>query len=212
MGMIDGKNLDIEKIAKKAILDKVFIVKLLKGIRSKDSTIRETSFNVVNYMSEHKPNSIYSEFNSFVQLLHSPNTYHQYIAINILANLACADPENKFKPVFEEYFGLFSIGKTIVPAQLAKNSGKIAKVRTDLRTQITEKLLKIDSIHHGKQKELIKSYIIESFDKYFKEAEQKEQIFKFVKSQLHSKSPKTKKAAKTFLKKWEKTTFIASNI
>ncbi len=201
---LNQKNIDIKKIGKKAISNKKILSELLEGILNKESTIRENSFYVLNYISKENPEVIYSEFNYFIQMLKSSNTYHQNIAINIIANLACSDPDKKFDEIFNEYFSLFKSEKTIVPAQVAKNSGKIAKKRIDLRNIITEKLLNIDKLHSGKQKELIKSYIIESFDEYFKDAENKEEILKFVNNQINNNSPKTKKAAQNFLKKWQK--------
>lgn len=63
--------------------------------------------------------------------------------------------------------------------------------------------MSVDETHHRPdRKELIKSYAIEGFDEYFEEAEEKERITEFVRLQLNSESPRTRKAAKRFLKKW----------
>lgn len=43
---------------------------------------------------------------------------------------------------------------------LAATSGKIVKAKPKLQSKITNKLLNIDKIHRGKQKELIKGYAI----------------------------------------------------
>ena len=47
--------------------------------------------------------------------------------------------------------------------------------------------------------DLIKGYAIESFGEYFEEARDKDRIIEFVRQQLNSKSPKTRKIAKKFL-------------
>jgi len=73
-----------------------------------------------------------------------------------------------------------------------------------LQTKITNKLLNIDKTHRGKQTDLLKAYAIEAFNEYFEEASDKKKILDFVKAQLESKSPKTRKVAKEFLKRWEK--------
>ena len=84
-------------------------------------------------------------------------------------------------------------------------SGKIAKAKPHLEEKITNKLLSIDKAHHiSERKDLIKSYAIESFSEYFEEAKNKKKIIEFVKSQLKSKSPRTRKKAREFLKKWTK--------
>ena len=52
-----------------------------------------------------------------------------------------------------------------------------------------------------KQKALIKSNVIEVFDEFYDDIEDKEKINVFVKAQLDSISPKTKKLAKQFILK-----------
>ena len=47
----------------------------------------------------------------------------------------------------------------------------------------------------------MKSYVIKAFDEYFDKIKNKKKVIKFVENQLDSKSPKTKKLAKEFLKK-----------
>ena len=89
----------------------------------------------------------------------------------------------------------------IVAGHLAANSGKIAKAKPELQVKITNKLLNIDKTNQ-KHKDLVKAGAIEAFDKYFEEAKNKNKILEFVKDQLNSKSPKTRKTAKEFLKKW----------
>ena len=64
--------------------------------------------------------------------------------------------------------------------------------------------MNIEKTHKGKQIDSIKAYVIEAFNKYFTESSDKNEILDFVKAQLDSKSPKTRKLAKEFLKKNEK--------
>jgi hypothetical protein len=113
------------------------------------------------------------------------------------------DKERNFDKIFDKYYNLLD-DKSIIPAgHVAGNSGKIARARPELQTKITDKLLNIDETHHEpERRELIKGYAIESFGEYFEEAKNKLEIIEFVKEQLNSKSPRTKKKAKEFLKKW----------
>ncbi len=87
----------------------------------------------------------------------------------------------------------------MVSGHLAGVSGKIAKNKPKLQNRITKRLLNIDKTHQGKQVELIKAYIIDAFTEYFEEAENKEEIKRFIKQQITSKSPKTRKKAQDFL-------------
>ena len=79
------------------------------------------------------------------------------------------------------------------------NSPNIIKNKPELELKIVEKLLNIDTIHQGKQKELVKAYAIEALRKIYPDAENKEKIMEFVKAQLESSSPKTRDIAVCFL-------------
>jgi hypothetical protein len=85
---------------------------------------------------------------------------------------------------------------------VVKSSSTILSFKPHLEKQITEILLNIEQIHQGKQIELVKSAVIESFSKYFQNSSRKDEIIKFVSNQLDSTSPKTKKTAKAFISKW----------
>ena len=112
------------------------------------------------------------------------------------------DADNKFDGIFDSYFGLLGNKGTIVAAYVVINSGKIAKTKPYLQTRITDILLNIDNIHTGKQIEMIKGHAIEALDKFFEESEKRDRIFKFVKNQLNSESPGTRKKVKESLNKW----------
>ena len=148
---------------------------------------------------------MYPKWDYLAALLKSDNHYHRYVSINILANLAKVDVKNKFEKIFDEYFGNIDEDRTMVAAQTALNSGKIAIAKPNLQTKVTNRLLNIGKTHQGKQTELIKAYAIEAFSEYFEESSGKNMILDFVEAQLESKSPKTRKLAKEFLKKWKNT-------
>jgi len=61
-------------------------------------------------------------------------------------------------------------------------------------------LINIEKIHQGKQIELLKSAVIESFTEFFPNSKNKLEIINFVQEQIKSSSPKTRKIAKDFLK------------
>jgi hypothetical protein len=193
----------VKNLAKRLIEDEK-LTEALKGILSKKDEVRSDSFKVLMRTSEEKPETLYPKYDYLANLLESDNHYQRYIAINILANLAVVDKKNKFENVFEKYFNNIDGNRTMVAGQAALNSGKIAKAKPNLQTKITKRLLNIEKTHKGKQIELIKAYAIEAFNEYFEESSDKNEILRFVKAQLNSKSPKTRKLAKEFLKKNEK--------
>ena len=190
----------VRKLAKKGV-EAEKLSKALEGILSKKDEIRSNSFKVLMHLSEEQPKVLYPKWDYLANLLDSDNHYQRYISINILANLAVVDAKNKFDKIFDKYFSNIDGDRTMVAGQTALNSGKIAKAKPNLQTKITNRLLNIEKTHKGKQIELIKAYTIEAFNEYFEESSDKNKILDFVEAQLESKSPKTRKLAKEFLKK-----------
>ncbi|NHI93921.1 MAG: hypothetical protein EAX96_15640 [Candidatus Lokiarchaeota archaeon] len=203
LSILDNKTVNIEEQFQKAIQDEKFLSEILEGLLSKQETIRFNCFKISKLISEKKPELIYPNWEFLIELIRSKNNFHRVEGLEIIANLARIDTDKKFENIFDEYFDLLDIESTMTSAKLAKAAGIIAKARPELQLKITKKLLGIEKTHHkSERKDLIKASIIESFDNYFEEAENKEEILEFIKKQLKAKSPKTIKMAKSFLKKW----------
>lgn len=186
---------------KKALKDRKLLSELLDNLWSKNETIRYNSHKVLFFLTEEHPQTLYSSWDYLVKFLDSDNTYHKLSAVLLLANLTRIDKDNKFEKVFDKFYGLLDDRSFITAAYLAGASGKIAKAKPKLQTKITNRLLSIDKTHHEQErKDLVKASIIESFEEYFEQTRSKKRILDFVKEQLSCKSPKTKKAAKEFLK------------
>jgi hypothetical protein len=201
---LNKKNINVKKVAGNALQDKAVLSELLEGVLSKKERIRFNSFKVLFLVSEEHPKALYAKWDFFADLLSSPNTYFKYIAIHIVTSLTKVDSKNKFEKIFDEFYALLD-DKSIIPAShVAGNSAKIAKSKPKLQTKITNKLLAIDKTHHHpERRDLIKGYVIEAFSEYFEAARNKKKILEFVRMQTESKSPRTRKRAKEFLKKRE---------
>ena len=170
-------------------------------MRSNDNTIRQNSFKAMQIIASEDPDFLYGEWDYFQEMLQSPNNYHKYIAIYILATLTSVDKDNKFEEIFDDYYGIMAGNKAMTASHVALNSSLIAHNKPDLRSRIVGILVSIDKIHQGKQKELIKAYAIEALGEIYPESEDNELIENFVKSQMDSKSPKTRNMAKCFLER-----------
>jgi len=196
---LSDKNVDIEAIAKMALADDAILRELLANLVVKKEAIGFNSFNALMWIAEKQPEALYSSWDVFVGLLGSKNSYHQYIAIFLIAELVKIDTANKFEPIFDQYYGILENGGTIAAANVVKNSSKIALAKPNLEPQITDKLLSIGTIHKGKQKDLIKGIAVEAFGEYYGKSSGKDQIIDFVVKQLESDSPKAKHNAAEFL-------------
>jgi len=199
---LDKKNIDIKAIAKKALKDDKLLAELLDNLWSKKETIRYNSHKVLSQISEEQPKLLYGHWDYFVRFLDSDNTYHKLSAIILLANLTKVDRNNKFEQIFNKFYGLLNDKSFITAAYVCGASGKIALAKPKLQTKITNKLLSIDKTHHEQErKDLVKAYIIEAFEGYYDQIRGKKKIVEFVENQLNCASPKTRKAAKEFLKR-----------
>jgi hypothetical protein len=199
---LNNKTINIKVVAKKALKDDKLMAELLDNLWSKNETIRYNSHKILVVITEEQPQTLYSNWDYFVKFLDSDNTYHKLTAVLLLANLTKVDKNNKFEKVFDRFYGLLNDRSFITAAYLAGASGKIAKAKPKLQTRITNRLLSIDKTHHEQErKDLVKTNIIEAFEEYFDQTRNKKRIIEFVKKQLNCKSPKTRKAAKEFLKR-----------
>ena len=190
---------EIDKVAEAAFKNKGVRDELLDGLTSQDDFYRYNCFRTMQLVTAKKPDLIYPSWDKLVTMLDSENSYHQNIAACLLANLTAADKANKFDKVFARYFELLESQGLILARFVAQGAGKIALNKPKLQSKITEKLLAVEKSRQ-KQKELIKTDVINSFNQYIEEANDKETILAFVAKQTKSKSPKTQKAAKVFLK------------
>jgi len=191
----EARHLASEALAKGEVLSE-----LLQRVKSRDDRVRYTSYKALMFLIDEAPALLYGEWGRFVDLLHSDNAYHRYIATYILAGLTEADVENRFERILPEYLTLLDDESVMVAAHAAGNAARIVKAKPELEPCITGKMLEVDKTHQTpSHKELIKGYVIESFIQYYPHSQQKEKILEFAQKQLKSKSPRTKKIAKKFL-------------
>lgn len=201
---LNKETIDVKGVADEAVKDDNVLNELLDGILSTKDVLRFNSFKVLNLLSEERPEMLYHKWDFFAVMLNSDNAYHKLIAIRLIANLTKVDTNNKFEKLFNKYYNLLN-DSVIIAGHITALSGKIAQAKPKLQKQITKQLLNIDKTEQ-KHKDLIKAGAIDSFSEYFESVKDKKKIIKFVKEQLESTSPKTKKKAKEFLEKWNIST------
>ena len=200
---LQNKNINPKTHAEKIIKKPELIKQYLDGLLSKNETYRYNCFKIIYIISEKNPDVLYPYWDFFKVHLRSKNNYHKMSAVLIIANLTSVDTEKKFEKLFDEFYGYLKSEKTIISIYIVKSSGKIASSKPHLLEKITKILLNIEKIHSGKQIELIKSAVIQYFSDCFKYIKNKKDIIDFVEKQTNSKSPKTRKIAKDFLKKYK---------
>lgn len=202
---MNNKDVDIEAVAEKALADSELFSETLDGFTSKTETLRYNCHKMLMRISEKNGEFLYPKWDYFVEFLSSDNSYRKMSASQIIANLTKVDKENRFEKIVDKYYGLLDDKSMIVAIYVASGSGEIVRAKPQLEREITNRLLDIDKTHHAEgRKLLIKAGAIEAFDKYFTEAADKERILAFVRGEQSCDSPKTRKIAQDFLRKWDR--------
>jgi len=196
-----------ETMAQHALHNQRALQDLLDGIspKTRKSIIRKSSSKAVLYLSEQHPEVLLPHWAYFVKLLKSDNGFSKYVAIHVIANLVTAGDEGRFEKSFNAFYKLLDDESVMVASHVAGVSGQIARARPLLRPKITQRLLGITQTHFPAERQaLIISYAIPSLDEYFANSSAREQdrILAFVQQQIDSASPKTRRLAKDFIKKW----------
>lgn len=204
----------VRKIADKNVNIDEFVVNVLKNENTRIEVI-EQLFNNKNIMvyyhcyyiiskaSQEEPKLFYKYWNDFAGLLNHKNSYHRDIGLTIIGNLTKVDKKNLFSSIFDKYIEHFNDEKFMTAQCFVQNLKKIIKNKNELAEKIIEILLHIDNrcTYPEKQKELLKSDIIEVLDEAYQSTTDNKKIVEFVRSQTSSISPKTKKKANEFLVK-----------
>jgi hypothetical protein len=177
------------------------IKKAISDIQSNKEKTRNIAFKFLLTISEEHPHKIYPYWDIFVDILRMQEVSNKYVSIPLIANLISADKENRFDKLFDEFYKLLEHESPVVSPHIARVSGKIIKARPELQNKILDMLLTTDQTTKCRHKDLLKGYVIEGLDEGYEIIIQKKKVVEFVKRQLDSESPKTRKRAKEFLNK-----------
>ena len=199
---LEKKQDNSAKIAKQAIANRKLIPELISGISADIAGVRFKSAKVLRAISRENPKVLYSKMDFFIGLLEHDNNIIKWNAQDVIANLTTVDKQDKFNKIFKKYYhGLYK-DSMVTAAHVVDNSGAIALAKPKLQTKITNELVNIDKTSHSSEcKNILKGKAILSFQKYYAQVKNKEQILTFVKKQLKNRRPATKKKAEKFLKK-----------
>ncbi len=203
--------MDPETMAQHALHNQRALQDLLDGIspKTQKSVIRESSSKAVLYLSEQHPEVLLPRWAYFVRLLKSDNGFSKYVAVHVIANLVTAGDEGRFEKSLNAFYKLLDDESVMVASHVAGVSGQIARAKPRLQPKITQRLLSIPQTHFPAERQaLIVSYAIPTWDEYFATSAPRDQerILAFVQQQIDCASPKTRKLAKDFVKKWTERT------
>ena len=177
------------------------ITKAISDIQSNKEKSRYNAYQFLLPISEKYPDKIYPYWDILVDILRMQEVSNKYVAIPLIANLIGVDKNNRFDKLFHEFYKLLQHESPVVSPHIARVSGKIINSRPELQNKILDLLLTTDQTTKCRHKDLLKGYVIEGLDEGYETIIQKKKVVEFVKRQLDSESPKTRKRAREFLNK-----------
>lgn len=203
---IADKNVDIDRYVELVLSNTDIRSTVVDNILNNPSImVYYHCYNIISKASEKEPSLFYEYWNDFALLLNHRNSYHRDIGLTIIANLTKVDNENLFLFIYDTYIELFNDIKFMTAECFVKNLKKVVVYKPEYEESLVTLLLDVDNrcSYTVKQKELLKSIIIEFFDLVYEKTLYQEKILSFVNDQVGSISPKTRKIAQNFLKKYD---------
>jgi len=202
---IAEKDFDVDEFVQLAISDKNARDEIVHQMLTNSAImVYYHCFYVVKKASQERPEMFYPYWDEIATLLHHENSYHRDFAVEIIGNLTRVDQKNRFAQVEADYYNIVNDEKFMTGNCCVKNLLKIYQHKPEQRRRIIETLLNIDNRcdYTEKQKGVLMADILEIFDKVYEEVSEHDKINAFIKAQVNSISPKTRKKAKELIKKY----------
>jgi hypothetical protein len=175
---MDPKNL-IEEAGKKAdnashlaevvAENPALIPVVLEGTRSPKANLKYKCIKILRIMSNEHAAVLYPYFDFFKDLLSSTNNILKWNAMDIIANLTLVDSENKFDPLFSNFYGLLGAGDLITAAHVVEGSAVIVRSRPARESEITHALLSVETISLPTEEccNILRGKVINTFSEYW---------------------------------------------
>jgi len=164
--------------------------------------LKNGSIKTLRIVSEKAPELTYGFIYYYDFLLDSPDNILKWNATFIIANHAAIDRKNKIdKKIVNKFIDQLKNDVLITAANTASCIWKIAKYKSEYRSLITEKLIKVDLTDRDEEcKAIISGKAILSLEKYWPLIDTKEEVMEFVSRHVKSQRSGTSKKAEKFIR------------
>jgi len=197
----EKSNPEQKKAAEDAVKNQALLLSLFDGLLSKSKDVRYENFKVLYLLSKQNPEALYNRWSFFEDFLKSGDDSKRFYAIHILANLTKVDTKKKFEGIFDDFYGILKGDSFINAGHVAHVSAKIVAAKTELAGRVAERLLDVEGVRY-KHPELVKANAVASLSEFYDKVPDKEKVTSFVLELKAEKSPRAKKEAVAFIKKW----------
>jgi hypothetical protein len=200
---VGRKNSNPATLAAMVIAEPALVAGLLAGLDAPKAQVKYKCEKVLRLAGERRPDILYPHFDFFVRMLECENGFLKWGAIQDIANMARADTQNKFEPIFERYFSPIPGPVMITAANTIGGAAKIALAKPHLAGRITAEILKVEKARYqtAECRNVAIGHAIDSFSRFFELVDAKTSVIDFVKRQLKNKRPAVRRRAETFLKR-----------
>lgn len=208
LNQIADKEIKKELIAAKVIKKPDLLTHIFEGLNAEDAATKYGCDKVLRIISELQPSMLYPMYDFFACKLESENNFFKWSAINIIANLACVDNDQKFEAIFQKYFASVTGPVMITAGNIVNGAAKIALANPHLTKRITDELLKVEKAKYQTDecRNIVLGQTIKSFDIFLDLIQDKEPVIKLIRKQLKNSRNATRKKAEEFLKKHKRIT------
>ncbi len=156
-------------------------------------------------LSETQPALLEPYFDELAELLDSDNKIIQWNALKIVSNLACTDPDRPLDSLLSRYLAPIS-GPVMITAGIAMaGAAKIAHCRKELSPRIVRAILQVEhaTFKTMECRHIATGHAISALAALDAEVRRSPRVLEFVRRQVESPRPATRRKASAFLKKNE---------
>ncbi len=200
---------DMEVIVQDTINDDGNIALLIDTIKNEKGSIKFGCEKALRIVSERHPELIYPDFDFFVELMDSENSFLKWGAILTIANLTAVDKNGKFEAAFEKYYSFIKGPQIAAAGNVIGSSIKIAENLPELTDRIVDAILKVDDatyVYKGEVSSECKNVAyqeaINAFYMLYVKTSRKKEVMDFIARQLDNTRAKASAAARKFMKKY----------
>lgn len=203
------KELSRAEIAQYVESDFELLPILFEGLDCSKAVVRYGCGALLMDLSAKFPSKLYPYMDNFVSLLDSKYRILTWNALGIIANLTGADQERKFDAIFDLYYSFLRSEYMVTVANVVVFSEKIIRNKPYLADRIALELLKVENLkitpHLAEEcKLVIAEKAIQTFNTLIRYTKNKTALIEFAEKYQNSPRSNLKKAAQTFLKKYQR--------
>jgi hypothetical protein len=182
------------------------IEELIDAIYNNDNKVKVGAIKTLLLISQKRPSLLYDYFDLFYKLLDSPDNALKWNAIDILANFADIDKDDRInEEVIAKFFELLHDESLITAGHSIDNLWKLALNKPQFESDITQNLLRLENmIHNNEDKNVHIGKALVSLSHYFIYSNHKRDIIDFAEKSLNNPKNSIKNKAQKYFNKWNK--------